>query len=137
MIKLWKAHIDQVKSKLSKNIFVLNKAKYMLNYKAMKILYCSLILPYLSYCTTVWGNTYSTSMTPLFLLQKRAVRLIHNVGYREHTKRLFIESRLLKLNDLNKLQTLTVMFIEKCEILPENLQYLFIFSSNNEDHRRK
>ena len=25
----------------------------------------------------------------------------------------------------------------KCKILPENLQNLFIFSSNNEDHRRK
>ena len=37
------AHIAQVKSKVSKNIFVLKKAKFMLNYKAMRILYCSLI----------------------------------------------------------------------------------------------
>ena len=114
-----KAHIAQVKSKVSKNIFVLNKAKNMFNYKTMRILYCSLILTYLSCCAAVWGNTYSTSMISLFLLQKTAVRLIHNVGYTEHTNRLFIESRLLKLDDLVKLQTFTVMFMTKCKILPE------------------
>ena len=65
----WKAHIAQVKSKVCKNIFVLNKAKYMLNYKAMRILYCSLILSYLGYCAAVWGNTYSTNMmSDLFIV---------------------------------------------------------------------
>ena len=39
----------------------------------------------------------------------------------------------LKLDDLVKLQTLTVMFRAGCKVLPENL---CIFSSNNEDQSR-
>lgn len=41
-----KAHVAQVKSKVCKNIFVLNKPKCVLIYKVMRILYCLLILSY-------------------------------------------------------------------------------------------
>lgn len=133
----WKAHIAHVKSKVSKNIFILNKVKFLLNCKVLRILYCSLILPYFSYCVEIWGNTYISNIKPLFLLQKRAVRIIHKAGYREHTSSLFIKSGLLKLKDLIELQTLTVMFRAKSKALPENLQKLFVFSSEDEIHRRK
>lgn len=42
----WKSHIAYVRNKICKNIAVLSKVKFMLNYKAMRILYCSFILPY-------------------------------------------------------------------------------------------
>lgn len=54
----WKSHIAYVKTKLSRNISVLNRAKYVLDLKAMHILYCSIILPYFNYGVEVWGNTY-------------------------------------------------------------------------------
>lgn len=61
----WKyiAHVKSVN-----NISVLNKEKYVLDHKAMRILYCSLILPYFSYCVKAWGNTYISNIKPLFLL---------------------------------------------------------------------
>lgn len=43
-----KAHVAQVKSKVCKNIFVLNKPKCVLNYKVMRHLYRLLILSYLT-----------------------------------------------------------------------------------------
>ncbi len=87
------------------------------------------------FCIEVWGNTYMSNIKPLFVLQKRAVRIIHNVDFREHTKGLFIKSGLLKLKELIELQTLLVMCKTKCKILPENYRGCFCLRGRN--HRGK
>lgn len=92
----WKSHIAYVRNKICKNIAVLSKVKFMLNYKAMRILYCSFILQYMMYCLEVWGNSYFTNLMPLFILQKRVIRIINGVAPREHTTGLFLRSGLLK-----------------------------------------
>lgn len=89
------------------------------------MLYCTLILPYLNYCVEVWGNTYASNITPLFLLQKRAIRVIHKVGYREPSNRFFISSGLLKLTDIIKLQSLKIMYKAKNRALPKHIQNMF------------
>lgn len=86
-----------------------------MDYKALLVLYYSLILPYISYCTEVWGNTVS----------KKAVRIVHSVGYRDHTNTLFIKSKLLKLEDLVKLKTLLILYRARNNQLPSNIQKLF------------
>ena len=53
----WKDHIDMIKTKLSKNIGIMYKAKYLLNRTSSMIVYCSLFLPHVTYCCEVWGNT--------------------------------------------------------------------------------
>ena len=39
----------------------------------MYILYCSLLLPYLTYCVEMWGNTNLININGIFLLQKRVI----------------------------------------------------------------
>ena len=82
----WKSHIAHVKSKVSKSIFILNKVKYDLDTSILRMLYCTLVLPYFIYCLEVWGNTYKSNITPLIMLQKRALRIIHKEDFRAHTK---------------------------------------------------
>ena len=53
-------HVAMVKSKLSKSIAIMRKAKHLLDRRSGMILYFSLFLPYLSYCCEVWGDTYSS-----------------------------------------------------------------------------
>uniref|UniRef100_A0A669CTI2 Reverse transcriptase domain-containing protein n=1 Tax=Oreochromis niloticus TaxID=8128 RepID=A0A669CTI2_ORENI len=133
----WKSHIEYVRKKMVKNIYILGNVRDILDYKAMRILYFSLIFPYLSYCAEVWGNTYATYIHPLYLLQKKVVRMVHNVKYREHTNNLFIKSKLLKFEDLVKLQTLLFMCKAKNNTLPLKLQSLFVLCSGSGDSRRK
>ena len=66
-----KEHIGMIKSKLSKNIAVIYRAKYLLDKNSLFILYCSLFLPYISYCCEVLGNTYNTYINGVYILQKR------------------------------------------------------------------
>ena len=43
----WKDHVAKVKSKLSKSIAVMHKAKHLLDRRSDMILYFSLFLPYM------------------------------------------------------------------------------------------
>lgn len=133
----WKSHITHVKKKVAKSIFILNKLKYVLKSQVMRMLYFTLIHPYLCYCAEVWGNTYKTRLNQLCTLQKRAVRIIAKCHYRDHTNRLFIGYKILKIHELIKFQTLLMMFKAKSKTLPTTLQHLFILSSESGNGRRK
>ena len=62
------------------------------------------MLPYLQYCNIVWANTYPTNLDKILKLQKRVVRIIANVGYRDHTRPLFSKFKLFDVYDVNKFQ---------------------------------
>lgn len=121
----WKAHVKHIQNKLSRSISVLSKAKHFLDHKSLHILYCSLILPYLYYCAEVWGNTYKCTIQSLSILQKRAIRIVHNTGYTDHTNSLFLKSKTLKFIDLVDFQTAQIMYKAKNNLLPGNIQKLF------------
>ena len=133
----WKNHIAYIKAKVAKSLFILNKVKHELDTNVLRMLYCTLVLPYFIYCLEVWGNSYKSNMTPLIMLQKRALRIMYKEDYRAHTNRLFMLSGCLKIMDLVELRTLLTVFRAKNRTLPIELQRLFIFSSENEDHRRR
>lgn len=58
----WKPYIRYVCSKISRSIEIINKTKYLIPQKALHILSCAIIMPYLSYCIEVWGNTYESNL---------------------------------------------------------------------------
>ena len=64
---------------------MLCKACQTLNANAIRALYCSLFLQYISYCAEVWGNTYPIYALPAPLKQKKAVRITARAEYLDHT----------------------------------------------------
>ena len=52
----WNAHITSIANKISKTIGVRNKARHSLDTYHLKMLYQSLIEPYLNNCCIVWAN---------------------------------------------------------------------------------
>lgn len=121
----WKTHIRHITTKVSKSLAIMNRVKHVLDYHALHTLYCSLILPYLTYCVEVWGNNYKTSIQSLFHLQKKVIRIIHKAGYLDHTNPLFLKSKLLKMYDLVNLYTAQIMFRAFHNLLPVNIQNIF------------
>ena len=93
-------HTDFIANKISRSIGIIYRIKDNIPQFVLKYLYNSLILPYLTYCITVWGGTFQTHLDRLCKLQKRAIRLICNKSYLEHTNPLFNSSPTLKLEDL-------------------------------------
>jgi hypothetical protein len=58
-------------SKISRNLFIINRLSKILE---RKMLYYSLIYPFLSYGILVWEHSAKANNTRIFALQKRAVR---------------------------------------------------------------
>ena len=52
------------------------------------------------YGIIAWGNTYSTTLQPLFILQKRAIRLMTFTSFHEHSSPIFRKLNIIKLDDL-------------------------------------
>ena len=101
----WSEHIIKVNAKVSRAIGILKKFSKILPINTLKLIYHSIIHPHLQYCNVIWGNASKSLLTPLFRSQKRAVRRISQVGYLEPTNDLFKTLKILKIQDLNKLET--------------------------------
>ena len=121
----WKSHIANIKTKISKTIAILYKLKPLVNKNSLYILYCSLVLPYLTYCVEIWGHTYKTILKPLFLIQKKTIRILHKTDYLAPTNPLFINKQLLKLEDLVNLNTALIMYKVYHKQLPHCILELF------------
>ena len=79
----------------------------------------------------VWGNTYSTNTKSIFILQKRAIRIINKATYREPSNQLFIKVKALKFKDLVDIKTAQIMYKAHQNILPNNIQILFQKKDNH------
>ena len=104
----WNQHVQYICSSISKCTFVLNKAKHILPQKAMKSLYYALIQSKLQYGIEAWG--LSNNINKLLVTQKRAIRVITNTYYRQHTDPLFKATGVLKVTDLHRLQVCSFMY---------------------------
>ena len=54
----------------------------------------------MTYGIIIWGNTYKTTLQPIFILQKRAMRLITFSRFDEHSSPLFKSLEIIKFLDL-------------------------------------
>ena len=128
----WNYHIGIVRNKVAKNVSVMNRVKHVLTSSALYSLYCTLVMPYLTYCCEVWGNNYKTRIQSLFILQKRAIRICLNTNYKCHTKPLFYQLRSLNVFDIIDLNSLVFMYKAFHNLLPTNL--LSYFKKVNDSH---
>jgi hypothetical protein len=64
---------------------------------------------HLSYCINVYGCANLTSLNPLKLKQKAAIRIVSYAGHRDHTNPLFKQLGILLLNELIKYSNLKCM----------------------------
>ena len=123
----WNYHIKYVKSKLAKSSAILYRCSQSINRTTMYILYCAIFLPYITYCSEIWGNTYPSNIQCICLLHKRAVRIVCGAGRLAHTP-LFSKLHTLKFEDITKLKTLNFMHNAYYNVLPSNL---FFFTKKN------
>ena len=62
----WKSQIQYILTKIKRGVGILSKIRYYSGINVLSNLYYALIYPFLIYGTIAWGNTYSTTVQPLF-----------------------------------------------------------------------
>lgn len=133
----WKEQSLYIQKIISKGIGIMYQLRKFLNSKSLYMLYTTLVLPYLNYCTEIWGNTYITRLKQISTLQKRAIRILGNVGYLENTNKLFAKFNCLKFNDIIKLKTCLFMYKAENKMLPDSLMKRFVKVEHIHDYNTR
>ena len=115
---------QNVAREISKSVGIINKSSFGLK-TSLCTLYYSLVYPYLHYCATVWGSTFQTNLKRLINLQKRIIRRVSRCSFDAHANPIFVSLRILKFEDLIKLQIGKVMYLYKNGLLPDSFNDMF------------
>ena len=70
----WSNHIQEVANKISKTCGILAKLKYKMPTSVLLSIYNSLILPYIQYCTIVWGCESLNKLRGIASVQKKSCK---------------------------------------------------------------
>ena len=130
-------HISHLCNIIARNVGILQKLWYFIPAYVLKILYHSLVLSHLQYCTLLWANSYHSHLHKLRLLQKKAIRIISNTDYLAHSSKLFFNLKLLKLDDIMKFQLGTFMYKLKYNKLPNVIPHMFVTNENIHSHNTR
>ena len=106
----FKSHIQKVQKHLSSACGILYQIRKKIPLQAAKLIYFTIALPYLNYCNTVWSSCSPSNLQQLFTTQKKLIRLVTKSSRLEHTTPLFRQLNLLKLSNLNELNTALFVF---------------------------
>ena len=96
----WKSHVSNISKRLNAIKVQYLKIRHIVSIDVLINLQYSLIYPFLTYALVVWGNNYVSSIDPLFILQKKIVRLMTFSNFYDHTDPLFTKLSILMIHDL-------------------------------------
>ena len=100
-------------------------------------MYYTLVYTYLTCGIILWGSTYKTYLTKLFIIQKKIVRSIPKRSYWEHSHPLFTCLKLIKLNDVYELEIGKFMYNYVHRNLPHYLSDIFTFTHDIHIHETR
>ena len=114
----WKNHIDYITKKILRITGLLCRIRFYVNQTHLKMLYNTLIYPYLHYGNIVWGNNYPTRLDKLFKLQKKVLRIITFSPYTAPSLPLFTKLSLLNIYQINDFLIGSFSFSLNSKVLP-------------------
>ena len=94
----WKVHFDNIAFKLIRANATLYRVRDFFKAGILKAIYHAQFKSHIHYACIIWVQNVWT-INHLFILQKKAIRLIHFKEYNAHTAPLFLESKMVKLPD--------------------------------------
>ena len=106
----WNFHIFSIQKKLSRASGVLYTLRNKIPRYIARTIYFCIAYPYLTYCNIVWGSCYQTNLKKIITGQKRLIRIIMKCNRTTHSDPLFKKLKLLKLNDIIKMNTALFVF---------------------------
>lgn len=119
-------HVDQLASKLSTQIFLLKNLKKTVDKNVLLMAYHSLFQSYCSYAILAWGHAAQAGR--VFGLQRRAVRVVQGLHYREDVKDTFVNLGIL---------TLPSLYIWNCLVYFKKNLSKYSFHSETHDHNTR
>jgi hypothetical protein len=93
----WKPHVAFLSQKLRFATLLLAKLRNISSMRLLRTVYFAFFHSRMSYGLVSYGHTFDTTLAPLNVLQKRAIRIISKSHYTAHTAPLFANQGVLPL----------------------------------------
>ncbi len=106
----WKKHIHALKNKLNRTLRYFYFLRSICDENVLRMLYFSLVHSRLEYGLFCWGGAYDTHLKPVFIQQKKFIRIIKRKGRRTPSKPLFQELKILPLQYMFFYKVLRIFF---------------------------
>ena len=119
---------------MAKSIGIIAKVRKFLSTSLLLNLYYAFAYPYLIYCNMNWASNYPTVLDKLNILQKRLIRLITFSEFRAHTLPLFIELKILNVQQICSFQTGNFMYRYCKGMLPSLFNDIFLLNEAVHSH---
>ena len=78
--------------------------RHYVDVETLKKVYCALVQAHLQYSIICWGSANKTSLQPLKIIQNRAIRYMYRASRYTRLDYLYLNLRILKLDDLFELE---------------------------------
>ena len=121
----FKFHISHLTTKISKALYFIRNSKNFLTLWGLKALYYSLVHCHLVYANIIWSSAKMSTLNPLLLKQKAAVRIILSSSYNAHTEPIFKNLNILPLPKLTLFFKLQFFQQFKSGFLPSGLKNMW------------
>ena len=108
----WKTHLNELSKKLSRTVGLFYKIRHYAALDTLVLLYHGLFAPSISYGVSVWGLTYPSMIEPVFVIQKKIMKVITCNEMIAHSIPIFDSLQILRLNDVFQLQLAS--FVYEC-----------------------
>ena len=106
-------------------LYGLSKVNKQLSASNKKLIYSGLIHSHLVYGLPIWGFSTQGRLGALITKQKKAIRKIFNLRYREHTLPFFLEASILRLPELIEHTTLCYIHSGLANDSPSHIRKLW------------
>ena len=114
-------HADAISARISRNIFVLRQLASAVTPDVLRSAYFALVHSHVAYCILAWGG--SPAAQCIFKMQRRAVRVLGGVGFRDDCRDCFISFNIL---------TVPCQYILSCVLYANTHQHSF--TTNRDFH---
>lgn len=123
----WHSHIKTLSGKLSAAAYAVRKVRQLTDVETARLVYFSYFHSVMSYGILLWGR--AADIESIFVLQKRVVRFIYNLGYRDSLRDVFKDINILTV--ASQYIFTTIMFVRKNIHLYKRLEEVHQFNTRN------
>lgn len=108
----WESQLARVRKKISPGLGILYKFRRLLNSNTKRMLYSALVHSHLIFSSIIWGAAGSSLLSPLQIIQNRALKIVYNKNIRFPTEELYINvvKNILPIKGIYFLQVLTYTY---------------------------
>ena len=107
----WRDHISHVCNKIASLCYALNRLRALANPTTLRLVYHGCCYCHLRYGVIIWGG--SPDIQRLFILQKRVIRIITNLNFKQSCRGVFKENNLLTMYGIYIYEILLFTFKHK------------------------